>query len=514
MATMRPYLLAGKLDDRYTPAMRKLYLKNLNSSATRITKGMMAFSLSQLINFFIRIGLPPLFLTAWGVHAYGDWLVIYSVAAYLSLSNLGGQTYIANRLAQLFAQEKFADYQKVFNSGFSLFVLIASSVFLLLTVFVFFLPISTLLHTQYIDANTVKIVLLILAAEILISLPQGLLIGVYQSIGKLPFAVMLINAMSFLQLLACGIALYLKATPAYVALMHALPLAALTIFALWHAPSQLSFRLFSLKAIEKKLLKSFIRPSINFLAIDLSTAFSVQGIIIILGSVLGSIQVVMFATMRMIINMMKQILGVISNSAWREMTHYDAIKKREKLRLLFRSIIRTSLTAAVIIAIFLYFFAAPLYTLWLHHRVPFHQSLMTLFLLYGIEMVFWTACANLLMSTNRHRILARVYLVTSTLSLIAAYFFGHHYGLHGVIIALLVVDLCLPAWLIPCLVYKYDHHFDFKFFCQELFPVLLAMLLVPLLHITAILIVPGLLYWCYRGLPLDKINANLEATHS
>lgn len=218
----------------------------------------------------------------------------------------------------------------------------------------------------------------------------------------------------------------------------------------------------------------------------------------------------MFATLRTIINMMKQILGVISNASWREMTHYDAVENRDKLRLLFRSIIRTSLTAAVLIATFLYFFAAPLYALWLHHRVPFHQSLMNLFLLYGIEMVFWTACANLLMSTNRHHALARVYLTSATLSLAAAYIGGHYFGLHGVIIGLLIVDLSLPVWLIPYLVFRYDKHFNLLFFLRELFPVLLAMLLIPLLHVSAIIIIPMLLYWWFRGLPLQALKTHFQ----
>ena len=147
--------------------------------------------------------------------------------------------------------------------------------------------------------------------------------------------------------------------------------------------------------------------------------------------------------------------------------------------------------------------------LWLHHRVPFNQTLMDLFLLYGIEMVFWTACANLLMSTNRHHILARVYLISGIVSLIAAYLGGHYFGLHGVIIALLAVDLAFPAWFIPYLVYRYDTHFNLLFFLKELFPVLLGVLLIPTLPISMVLLIPLLLYWWYRGLPLRTLRKHL-----
>lgn len=496
-------------------ALRKLIcytrqFKNLNSSATRITKGMMAFSLSQLINFFIRIGLPPLYLNAWGIHRYGNWLILYSVAAYLSLSNLGGQTYLVNRLTQLFSQKKLREYRQVFNSGLLLFIVLAVVGLFLFAITIAFLPMAHLLHTPHIDPFAVKAVLLILAVQVLLAVPQGLLTGIYQSVGKLPFAVMLFNGMTFLQLLLCLSALLLKASPSTVALMHIIPLVLLTAFAIWHIPSQFRFPIFSLKSVKLELLKSFVKPSFNFLAIDLSTAFAVQGIIIMLGGLLGSMQIVMFTTMRTLINMMKQVLGVISFSSWREMTHYDAMDNREKLRLLFRSVLRTSLIAAILLATLLYFFAAPLYTLWLHHRVPFSQPLMDLFLLYGIEMVFWTACANLLMSTNRHHVLARVYLITAIISLAAAYFGGRYFGLHGVILALLFIDIIFPAWFIPYLLYRYDHYFNLMFFLRELLPIVSGILLILFLPTTTILLIPLLIYWWYRGLPLKILKAHLQ----
>ncbi len=494
--------------------MRKIfhlakYFSSMNSSATRITKGMAAFSLSQLINFFVRIGLPPLYLHAWGIHVYGDWLIVYSVAAYLSLSGLGGQTYVINRLSQLFSQQNETEYKKVFNSGLLWFALFTIFIFFLFIIVIQMVPITSIIHTSNISPTSVKLILSILAFEILLSVPQGLLTGVYQSVGKLPFGIMLLNVMTFFQLLFCGVALYMKATPVTVAMLHTLPLIFYVMFMIFHIRSLFSFPIFSLKSANLQLAKSFAKPSFNFLAIELSTAFSVQGIIIILGGILSSVQLVMFATMRTVINMMKQVLGIISNASRREMTHYDAIEDQRKQRLLFRSILRTSLIAAVMLASVLYFFAGTLYVLWLHNRVPFQQPLMNLFLLYGIEMVFWTACANLLISTNRHHVLARIYLISGAISLLAAYIGGHYFGIDGVVLALLIVDLALPAWFIPYLLYRYDSHFNLSFFVRELSPVLLAVLLIPIVPISTALVLPLLLYWWYRGLPLDVIKKHL-----
>ena len=71
----------------------------------RLIQGIGANFLGQVINVASRVLLVPLFLTAWGAQVYGEWLILSSVVAYLSLTDLGGQLYIVNRLTQAYAQK-------------------------------------------------------------------------------------------------------------------------------------------------------------------------------------------------------------------------------------------------------------------------------------------------------------------------------------------------------------------------------------------------------------------------
>ena len=69
---------------------------------------------------------------------------------------------------------------------------------------------------------------------------------------------------------------------------------------------------------------SFIKPSLHFFLIQLSQAFSIQGTVLVVGMVLGPVQVVLFSTMRTIVNLIRSFFEQVSHAAWPEMTRLDA----------------------------------------------------------------------------------------------------------------------------------------------------------------------------------------------
>ena len=78
--------------------------------------------MGQLINIASRIVLVPLFLLAWGADIYGEWLLLSSMVAYLSLTEMGGQSYIVNRMTQAYAGRDDALFRKILHTGLALFL--------------------------------------------------------------------------------------------------------------------------------------------------------------------------------------------------------------------------------------------------------------------------------------------------------------------------------------------------------------------------------------------------------
>src|SRR5205823_6843927 len=55
----------------------------------RIAKGFGANAYDQVVTVIIQIVGVPILLHAWGAQLYGEWLILFAIPAYLSMTDLG-----------------------------------------------------------------------------------------------------------------------------------------------------------------------------------------------------------------------------------------------------------------------------------------------------------------------------------------------------------------------------------------------------------------------------------------
>ena len=468
----------------------------------RLIQGIGANFLGQIISLASRVLLVPLFLTAWGVKVYGEWLLLASMVAYLSLADLGGQLYIVNRLTQAYALGDLPQFRKTLHTGLALFLILPLAVFLGFLGLMLVFPPGSLLQITITSRQVVFLVLAILAFQFVFSLPQGILLGVYRSVGLLPRGVMLTNIMQLLALILVALGLWLHGGLPAIACLQLLPYLGVGLVAGWDLNRRFpQFRLFSLRDADLSLGLTFIRPSLHFFGIQLSQAFSIQGTVLVVGMLLGSVQVVVFSTMRTIVNLIRSFFELPSHAAWPELTRLDAQGEEEKFFLLFRAIFRATLIAAVIFMAIFHFWGENIYHVWLRKTVPYQQRVMDLFLIYMGEYLVWFTCCHPLMATNRHRTLAKMLLVSSLLNLGLAYLGGWHLGLPGVILGMIAGDLLLPFWFVPYLLNRYQPRFSGWFFIKEMAPLILSLIVFLTLPWSAPLVMAILVIWWWQCLP-------------
>lgn len=445
----------------------------------RLFKGLSANVIGQALNLAQRVLLVPLFLKAWGADVYGEWLLLSSFVAYLSLTDMGGQLYIINRLTQAYAQRNILLFRKVLHTGLALFLIMPSVVFLLFVAVILLISPESLLEIRYIDQQQVVWVLAILAFQFVFALPQGILLGTYRAVGLLPLGVMLANLVMLLQIALVAIGLWLDGGVIWIAVLYTLPLVIVAMIALKDLNRRFPyFDLLSLKEAEYTTGRKFVKPSLHFLSIQLAQTFSIQGMVLVVGLLLAPVQVVLFSTLRTIANTMRQLLSLIAHTAWPELTRLDAEQDIDKLYVLFRAVLRTTLAAATVLAIIFHLFGGEIYRLWVGDAVVYQQVLMDLFLIYVLQLVFWTVCSHLLMATNRHYTLSRILLISSALSIVMAYASGQYFGLQGVVLAIIVSDLLLPFWFVPYLTSRYQERFSLRFFLKEVIPIVGSLAIV------------------------------------
>jgi O-antigen/teichoic acid export membrane protein len=469
---------------------------------TRLFKAIGANFLGQLINLASRIVLVPLFLLAWGADIYGEWLLLSSMVAYLSLTEMGAQLYIVNRMTQAYAQRDNDQFCKILHTGLALFLIIPIAVFAIFVAGIIAINPATFLHITQTNHRAMVLVLAILAFQIVISLPQSVLLRVYFAVEMLPRGVMLINLMQLLSLILLAGGLWQRWGMAPIALLQLLPYGLIAATALWDLNRKFpQFKIFSLREADLSLGLSFIKPSLHFFLIQLSQAFSIQGMVLVVGMLMGPIQVVLFSTLRTIVNLIRSFLDQLSHADWPEMTRLDAQGENDKFLALFRVILRSTLVAAVFFIMIFHFYGGHIYNFWLRKTVPFDQPVMDLFLIYMGQFIFWLTCSHPLQAINRHHTLAKFLFMSSLLTLALAYLGGRHLGLPGMVLGMIVGDLVLPCWFVPYLLRGYQAGFSWKFFAAEVAPYggsLLILATVPWLAPVVFLLLLG---WWLRSVP-------------
>jgi O-antigen/teichoic acid export membrane protein len=461
-----------------------------------------AHSLGVVISSLARLVYPPLFLNAWGVEIYGEWLLLSSAVLYLLLADFGGQLYIGNRVVMAYAKGDLKEFRRLLHTGMAMVLLLSSAVFALFIVGAALVANWSGVSIVHTPPKAVFAVLTFLAFQVCASLPLGILMAVYRAVGMLPRSAMLNNLSQLLQLLLVAIGLWLGLSMVGIALMYAIPVVAVTVISLreLHALHP-EFHILSLRSADRRIALEFMTPSAHFFSIQLSQALTLQSVLLIVGAILGATQVVIFSALRTIVNSIRQALAILMNSVWPDLTRFHARGEEEKLTLLFLVALRATLMMAALFVGTFHYFGEWIFHLWLGGKVEYRQILMDLFLLYILQFVFWTACSNLLMCINRHQEISILLIVSAVVTTVVVFFGGQQWGLDGVVAGLLVADLALPFWAVPMLLNKYVPSFSLRFFLNELVPVVIAiglMIWTPWAVLLAAVVLP---IWLLQALP-------------
>lgn len=82
----------------------------------RIVYGRGANAFGQLVTIIVQLVGVPILLHAWGVQLYGEWLILFAIPAYLSMTDLGFTQCAANDMTARVARGDRAGALAVFQS--------------------------------------------------------------------------------------------------------------------------------------------------------------------------------------------------------------------------------------------------------------------------------------------------------------------------------------------------------------------------------------------------------------
>ena len=290
---------------------------------------------------------------------------------------------------------------------------------------------------------------MLLSIQIVGAVPHGLMAGIYRGIREYPRGQMIANIRSLAAFGLTALAVLSGGGLVWAACAQLLALVWATMY-IWkdlrtrHPEVRLGFR-----NADPRLALSFLGPSSLFFLIQLAMVVTVQGSTIMISAIFGAMSVAVFVPLRTLSNLVRQLIGALFSALWPDFTALEASGHYDALRRLSLLVAKLLVAVSAGAAVFLHFGGGQIVTLWTYGRVGYDPRLMDAFLILLLFQASWMISSLVLVSSNNHRRLSIVSIVTASVGLALGYLGAHEWGMPGLVYGLLAADVLISGTLIP-----------------------------------------------------------------
>jgi O-antigen/teichoic acid export membrane protein len=368
----------------------------------RLLKGIGANLYGQAIVAVIQLAGVPILLHAWGAKTYGEWLILFAIPGYLSMTNLGFSISAANDMTAQVARGNRTEALAVFQSIAVLITVTSFIAFLVVAILIWTLPIEYWLHLGTMGPVAIRLVLLLLCSDILVLLFDGLNHAGFRANGEYALHTAISNTTPLIQQLVLWTMVLtghgpLAAAFGFLAVRLIMVPGTAIFLVVRHPWLGFGFRYARISELRRLSL-----PALGNLAIPLAQSMNMQGMILVVASVLGPIAVVTFSVLRTLTRLALQLVSTVSYAAEAEFAALDRGGKGAPLELLYDQTMRLSLWISATVVIGLAIFAPTFVCYWTGGHVLMEPWLFGWLLGTVFSQTLWNGALSMLKARNRH----------------------------------------------------------------------------------------------------------------
>ena len=194
-------------------------------------------------------------------------------------------------------------------------------------------------------------------------------------------------------------------------------------------------------------LRRLLNPAMANTAIPLAQALNIQGMVVVVGAVLGPTAVVTFSTLRTLTRLAMQLVTSVAHVVEPELAAAYGADNRELLRRLFIHALRGGLWLALLAAVALALCGGRVLELWTHGRVVMDAALFGWLLASAVASVLWYGSLSVLKAANQHLRAAAIYVLASAAAVgLAVVLLSSTNNLTYAGVALLVMDAAMTVY--------------------------------------------------------------------
>lgn len=399
-------------------------------------KGTKASSLSFSAKIVEQVVLVPIFLLAWSTELYGEWLLISVVPTYFAMSDFGLLQSCSNELARRVNQDS-ADSIRIFFKDYTSFLnLIVLFILFLSIIFITFNSVTNCFNLEKITEQQAKYSVLILVLSVVASLNTNSLAGAFRANGIIHKIIYFRAIVSYIRVLSIFIVLYfLEAGVIEVALVILISRLIEYFYATIYVKKFNYFISYNPFRRRRNKMSSHLIMGFQFMLIPLSTSFSLQGVVILIGVLISPSAVAIFSIHRTLARTSTSALQVIIQPLWSEIGLRQEKKHEKQVSDVVITLTRLTFWLSLAVTSLLIGLGPFIFTVWTKGDVQFLPLLLLMIQLGVISESLWRVVGTVRMGTNRHRPIAIAYLLFSLVGFLIVFYIIDIYGLNMVALA-------------------------------------------------------------------------------
>ena len=419
-----------------------------SGAAGRIGRGLASNFAGNGVTALIQLVSVPVFLAAWGVPTYGEWLVLSAVPTYVALSDLSFSSVAGNSMVMLEAEGKRENAVALGRRLWSI-VTVMTGAAVLAAIAIAAVFGEALGRGSAISASEAQVVLAALFLQVAVGNQYGVLDTWYRVAGRYPLGATMRQVGRLLEFGALTGAVLLGARPAVAAIAFLVGSTAGFGLSWLILRRAVPWSTFQPERPHAETFRELFAPGLAYMALPIGNALSLGGFAIVIGSTMGAAAVVVFSATRTVTRVVLQAMGSITNSIWPELSRSVGGGHLDEARTILRRAVQAVVALSLSLGVALAMLGPSIIRWWTHGLVDPPPGLLWVLLFVMIGNTFWSALSVVLAATNRHKRMAVVYLLGTTLAMFAAIPLSSTFGLVGAAMALLAIDAVMVVYVLP-----------------------------------------------------------------
>ena len=432
-------------------------------SLRRLLQLLLTGFVGQGLSVLSQLLVPPFFFRFYGsgVEMYGEWTALSAAIGYLGTLNYGVQTYASNQMTILYGGGDVKGAKAIQASAFRLLLLFVA-VFAIGGLAVFVLPVAGWLRLRHVSAAAAAVTLYLLILQIGLNMFFSLLTNSYMAVGLLHRGNYIGSAQRLTMILGMAAAIWQRSP---FPVLAGVQLASYALF--------LGYALVDLRRVAPDLVpnlregtwgqvRAILKPSGHFGLIAIAGFLTWQGPVLLIQRVLGPGAVAVFALVRVVFQMSRQLLGMASSVFAQDITLMVGRKDFAQLRKLYDLSERFVLFLIPVVSIGSLLLCPLLFTIWLHKRSIYQPELCLLMALVSAVLGLKEHKTQFQSSSNEHETLSTFLLAGYSAMLAVSIPMMHRFGILGFMVTWLLWEMVQTAGVVRLntRLFPEEHKFD------------------------------------------------------